>query len=89
MKRLNAFMFILGLILLIYLVWRTGVITVVRQFTLLGWGLFALILSEGAAAMLHTRAWHHCLSEPHRSLGCARLFRIRMAGYTLNHRIDN
>jgi hypothetical protein len=85
MKKLNTFMFTLGLLFLIYLVWRTGAITVVRQFTLFGWGLLALVLSEGAAEMLHTLGWRHCLSEPHRCLGPARLFQIRMAGYALNY----
>src|SRR6266850_1046777 len=85
MKKLNAFLFIVGVIFLICLVLRTGMAAVSRQLTLLGWGLLPLVLSEGAAEMLHTLGWRRCLSGPHRSLGWARLFQIRMAGYALNY----
>src|SRR5690348_9918947 len=85
MKKLHAFTFMLGLVFLIYLIWRTGMGAVSRQLTLLGWGLLPVVLCEGAAELLHTLGWRHCLSGRHRLLGWARLFQIRMAGYALSY----
>jgi len=56
-----------------------------HELTLLGWGLFPLILGEGVAEMIHTLGWRHCLSGKLRSLSWWTLFEIRMAGYSINY----
>lgn len=85
MKILHAVLLVLGLGFLAWLLWTIGIGELWRELTSLGWGLALIILSEGAAEMLHTCAWRHCLSAPYRSLPWLRLFRIRMAGYALNY----
>ena len=85
MKSLHTALLILGVGLLPYLVWRTGLGVLWRELASLGWGLLPFILSEGAGEIMHTLGWRHCLSGPHRSLAFAHLFRFRMAGYAMNY----
>jgi Lysylphosphatidylglycerol synthase TM region len=85
MKRFNLILFLLGAGFLVWLVWNIGAAELWREMRLLGWGLIPFMLGEGAAEMIHTVGWRHCLTEPWRSLPWRRLFRIRMAGYAINY----
>jgi len=85
MKKLHALLLVLGVAFLAWLVWRIGPRELWHEFALLGWGLVPVILCEGVAELIHTVGWRHCLSGPYRSLPLARLFRIRMAGYSINY----
>ncbi len=85
MKKLHAFLLVLGMAFLAYLVRRIGIGELWHELTSLGWGLAPLVLCEGAAEMIHTVGWRHCLSEPYQSLPWAFLFRARMAGYAINY----
>ncbi len=84
MKRLHGFLFLLGLAFLVFLVWRTGVHRLRQQFTLLGWGLFPIVIGEGVAELFHAISWRYCFSGPHRRISLIRLFRMHIAGYAVN-----
>ncbi len=73
------------MLLLIFLMWKIGISALWHELTLLGWGLVPLILIEGIADIFHALGWRYCLSGPHRSLPFVRIFRIRMAGFAINH----
>jgi hypothetical protein len=85
MKKFNLTLFLLGAGFLAWLVWKIGAGELWREMRSLGWGLIPFMLGEGAAEMIHTVGWRHCLNEPWRSLPWRRLFRIRMAGYAINY----
>lgn len=85
MKRFHILTVIAGIVLLFFLIWKIGVDALWHELTLLGWGLVPLILIEGVADIFHTLGWRYCLSGPHRTLPFARIFRIRLAGFAINH----
>ena len=85
MKKFHTYSVLSGILLLAFLIWKIGSVTLYRELALLGWGLAPLILSEGVADLFHTLGWRHCLSGPHRELSFYRIFRIRMAGFSINY----
>lgn len=85
MKRFHTISVVLGIALLALLIWQIGVGELWNELTLLGWGLVPLVLIEGVADIFHTLGWRHCLSEVHRALPFFRIFRIRLAGYSINY----
>ena len=85
MKRLNSILLALGLVFLAYLVWKVGPGQLWQQFSALGWGVTLLIIAEGVANLAHTVAWRHCIHDLHRRVSLPRLFRICMAGYSINY----
>ncbi|MGV8074726.1 MAG: flippase-like domain-containing protein [Syntrophobacteraceae bacterium] len=85
MKKFHTATIILGATLLIFLVLQIGPENLWKELYALGWGLVPLILIEGVADIFHTVGWRHCLTGPHRSLPFFRLFRIRMAGFSINY----
>jgi len=85
MKKFHILCVLLGIILLAFLVGKTGPETLWRELSMLGWGLLPLVLIEGVADLFHTLGWRHCLSGPHRSLPFFQIFCIRMAGFSINY----
>ena len=85
MKKFHIVTVASGAILLIFLIWKIGISELWHELTLLGWGLVPLILIEGIADLFHAAGWRFCLSGPHRALPFMRIFRIRMAGFAVNH----
>jgi uncharacterized protein (TIRG00374 family) len=85
MKRLNTILLALGLVFLAYLLWKVGPGELWKQFSALGWGVSLLILAEGAANVAHTVGWRHCIHDLHGRVSLPRLFRICMAGYSINY----
>ena len=85
MKKLNSILFWAGVIFLTYLVWTIGPRELFRELRALGWGLVPFLFAEGAAEMIHTIGWRHCLSPAHRSISWWHLFRMRMSGYAVNY----
>jgi uncharacterized protein (TIRG00374 family) len=85
MKKLHAFMLILGLGLVVYLVRNIGVQELWNELTTLGWGLVFLIAAEGLAELFHAISWRYCLNGPQRSIPLSRLFRMSMAGYAISY----
>jgi uncharacterized protein (TIRG00374 family) len=85
MKRFHTGCIVLGIALLLFLIWKIGISELWGELALLGWGLAPLILIEGVADIFHTLGWRHCLTGTQRSLPFSRLFRIRLAGYSINY----
>jgi uncharacterized protein (TIRG00374 family) len=85
MKKFHFVSILLGIALLILLIWNIGIGELWGELTRLGWGLVPLILIEGVADVFHTLGWRHCLTGPQRNIGYSRLFRIRLAGYSINY----
>jgi uncharacterized protein (TIRG00374 family) len=85
MKYFNVILLALGCTLLAALIWTVGPAELWNEFTLLGWGLIPFAFCEGAAEMIHTLGWRHCLSGNLRKISWFRLYRIRMAGYAINY----
>jgi hypothetical protein len=85
MKKFHTCSLLLGICLLGFLIWKIGPMVLWRELALLGWGLVPLILSEGVADLFHTLGWRYCLSGPNRDLSFFQIFRIRMAGASINY----
>jgi uncharacterized protein (TIRG00374 family) len=85
MKTLNAVLFVLGLVLLGWLVRQMDAARVCHELRSLRWGFLPFVLGEGVAEMFHTVGWRHCTSGAARSLSWPLLFRVRMAGYAINY----
>ncbi len=85
MKKFHALCLLIGILLLALLILQIGPKQLWKEFSLLGWGLIPLILIEGAADLLRTQGWRYCLSDPHRSLPFWQIFRIRLAGFSINY----
>jgi hypothetical protein len=85
MKRLNTFLLCLGVVFLLWLVWKVEPGKLWRELSALGWGVVPLILSEGLANLLHTAGWRHCIGGGARGIPLLRLFRMAMAGFAINY----
>ena len=85
MKTFHLSALLLGVVLLIFLIWKIGLGALGRDLSLLGWGLIPFVLMEGTAHLFHTLGWKYCLSPPHRSLAFGRLLAINMAGNSINY----
>jgi uncharacterized protein (TIRG00374 family) len=85
MKKFHTGSIVLGIALLLFLIWKIGMSELWEELGLLGWGLVPLILIEGVASVFHTLGWRHCLTGVQRSIPFYRLFRIRLAGYSINY----
>ena len=85
MKRFHTVSIALGIALLFLLIWNIGIGELWRELARLGWGLVPLILMEGVADIFHTFGWSHCLTGAQRGIPFSRLFRIRLAGYSINY----
>lgn len=68
MRRVNvwsALTALLGLILLIVVVVRVGVLEIAADVRQVGWGLLAIIAMGGLRFLLRALAWRLCLEPPH------------------------
>ena len=84
-KWIHGLLLFLGLVFLVLMLRAVGVEKVWHNLASLGWGLVPLVLIEGIGEVFHTRAWWRCLDRPVRSLPFARLFWMRLAGYSINY----
>lgn len=85
MKVFHSASILVGIALLFLLVWKIGAGELWGEMTRIGWGMVPLILIEGIANVFHTFGWRHCLAGRQRSLAFSRLFRIRLAGFSINY----
>ncbi len=85
MKRLNTLLLLMGASCLAWLIYRMGPRDLWHQLGGLGWGLVPLILAEGAANLVHTVGWRHCLQSSPSRVPLMRLFRIAMSGFAINY----
>lgn len=75
----------LGILLLVFLIWSIGPTELLQGLRTLSWGIMPLILMEGVIQLLHTQGWRHCLSGPPKSLPFSYIFRVYMAGNSINY----
>ncbi len=85
MKRFHLACIVLGAALLMFLTGQIGFHKLCKEFVLLGWGLAPLILIGGVAHIFHAFGWRHCLVGEAKSLPLFQVFRIHMAGYSINY----
>ncbi len=84
-KTFNVCTVLLGIGLLGLLIHQIGYRELIHEMAQLGWGLVPLVLIEGVADIFHTVGWRYCLSGPHRKFSFIRLFRINLAGTSINY----
>jgi Lysylphosphatidylglycerol synthase TM region len=85
MKKFHHYSMALGIVLLGLLIWKIGPRELLSQLESISWGILPLILMEGLAHLFYTLGWCHCLSGPLRSLTFFQIFRIYMAGHSMNY----
>jgi hypothetical protein len=85
MKKFHHYSMALGIILLGLLIWKIGPGQLFSQLGSLSWGILPLILMEGLAHLFYALGWRHCLSGPLRTLPFFQVFRIYMAGHSMNY----
>ena len=70
---------LLGIVLLTYLVWRTGPANLLENIRTLGWGLAVIVALGGVAHVVKTWAWQLTLLDEKRHVSFARLLGLRLA----------
>jgi uncharacterized protein (TIRG00374 family) len=85
MNKLNRALLCLGLTFLVFLIWRAGPEKLWHEVGALGVGVIPLVLIEGLANLAHTIGWRHVIYSSHRQVPLLRLFRMSMAGYSINY----
>lgn len=84
-RRLHFFLFIVGLICLLWMLHTVGVGGVWNGIKSLRWGLIPFVLLEGIGEVMHAEGWRCCLSGHACSISRGRLFWSRLAGYSINY----
>ena len=69
-----------GLALFGFLVYRTGVGTIVSNIELFGAYFLLLLLISGLRQVLRTFAWRYCIEPEHRQMSLWELFKLRLVG---------
>jgi len=86
LKRLNRYQklslvwLVAGLVLFGFLVYRTGVGTIVSNVELFGAYFLLLLLIAGLRQVLRTFAWRYCIEPEHRRVSLLELFKLRLVG---------
>jgi len=85
MKKFHVISILLGVVLLIFLIWKIGIDALWQDICLFGWGVVFFILMKGIVEIFYTLGWRYCLSPPHRSFSFFRLLGIHLAGNSINY----
>ncbi len=86
MKKLNRYQklslvwLLIGLVLFAFLVYRTGVSTIVSNIEVFGAYFLLLLLISGMRQVLRTFAWRYCIEREHRQVSLWELFKLRLVG---------
>ena len=86
LKKLNRFQklsfvwLLIGLILFAFLVYRTGVGTILSNIKGFGAYFLLLLLISGMRQVLRTFAWRYCIDRKHRQVSLLELFKLRLVG---------
>ena len=75
----------LGATILIGTLWIIGIDTLVRDLSLIGWGLAVILLVESVSVLLNTGGWALAFPSGERTAGAGRLFAARLAGDAINY----
>src|SRR5579859_1990272 len=77
--RVRLFAAIAGILLILYLVQRTGPANIAASFRTLGWGIVLIIALGGVSHVVKTWAWRLTLLDQKHKMSFARLFGSRLA----------
>jgi len=69
-----------GSLLFAYLVYRTGVHTIISKLELFGAYFLLLLLISGLRQVLRTVTWRYCIERKHREVSLLELFKLRLVG---------
>jgi hypothetical protein len=75
----------LGAAILIGTLWIIGIDTLVRDLSLIGWGLAVILLVESLSVLLNTGGWALAFPSGERTAGASRLLGARLAGDAINY----
>ena len=79
-QKLSLLWLLVGSVLFAFLVYRTGIHTIVSKLELFGAYFLVLLLISGARQVLRTFAWRYCIEREHRHVGLLELFKLRLVG---------
>jgi hypothetical protein len=75
----------LGAAVLAGTLWVVGLDTLVRDLSLIGWGLAVILLVESLSVVLNTGGWALAFPSGERAVGARRLLAARLAGDAINY----
>ena len=78
--KLSFLWLLVGSALFAFLVYRTGIRTIVSKLELFGAYFLLLLLISGLRQVLRTFAWRYCVEREHRQVSLLELFKLRLVG---------
>ncbi len=78
--QLSFLWLLVGSILFAFLVYHTGIHTIVSKLELFGAYFLLLLLISGLRQVLRTVAWRYCIEREHRQVSLLELFKLRLVG---------
>lgn len=79
-QKLSLFWLFIGLALFAFLVYRTGLHTIISNIELFGVYFLVLLLISGLRQVVRTFAWRLCIDPEHRQVSLVELFKLRLVG---------
>lgn len=79
-QKLSFLWLLVGSVLFAFLVYRTGIHTIVSKLELFGAYFLLLLLISGVRQVLRTFAWRYCIEREHRQVSLLELFKLRLIG---------
>jgi glycosyltransferase 2 family protein len=79
-QKLSLLWLLAGSALFAFLVYRTGIRTIVSKLELFGAYFLLLLLISGLRQVLRTFAWRYCIEREHRQVSLLELFKLRLVG---------
>jgi uncharacterized protein (TIRG00374 family) len=84
MRRLQFFLFLVGVGLFAGVVRRVGLSAIAEGLAAVGWSFLAIFATEILIDTLHTEGWRHCLPKRVRKVSRLHLLATRTAGFAVN-----
>ena len=79
-QKLSLVWLVIGLALFAFLVYRTGIGTILSNIKLFGYYFLILLLISGTRQVLRAFAWRYCIEREHRQVSLFELFKLRLVG---------
>jgi hypothetical protein len=79
-QKLSFLWLLVGSVLFAFLVYRTGIHTIISKLELFGAYFLLLLLISGVRQVLRTFAWRYCIEREHRQVSLLELFKLRLVG---------
>lgn len=84
-RLLNLFFTLIGIVLLVFLIWRIGPAAIIENIVKLKWGMIALIALGGINNYIKAWSWYLSVDKQYRSVKFWRLLRARLAGEAISN----